>query len=372
MRRPGLLLQVTLAMLLVAVASALVTGLITRAAVSAAFETYLGRLPAHSQTGMGPGRGRGMMVLTAAERDFLARADGAVWAATLAAAALGAGASILLARRLTLPLQRLTEGAGELAAGRLDHRVRVGGSREVEALGDAFNEMASSIERADELRRRMVADVAHELRNPIAAARVQAEGLQEGVLEADPARLESLAEDMRHLSRLVDDLQELSVAEAGSLRYEFAPFDLCAMLRREADRTAPADGVTVSVSCPDEVVTVTGDASRLSQVVRNLLSNALRHTPRGEVSLVLARDERAWSVTVEDTGEGIPEKDLPFVFERFYRSDTARAEDTGGAGIGLTISRRIVEDHGGTIEASSRPGEGTAVTLRIPWDRPAL
>ena len=367
MRRTGLLLQVTLAMLGVAVVSALVTGLITRTAVSAAFETYVGRLPARAGAGMGPGMGRGRMVLTAAERDFLARADLAVWSAALAAAALGAAVSVVLARRLTQPLQHLTVGAGELAAGRLDHRVDVGGSREVEQLGEAFNEMADSIQRADELRQRMVADVAHELRNPIAAARAQAEGMQEGVLASDPARLESLTEDLRHLSRLVDDLRELSVAESGALDYQMAEFDACAMVRKEVERMPSIKGVSVTMSCPEAPLTAHGDSGRLAQVVRNLLSNAIRHTARGEIAIALASSGDGWSVTVDDSGEGIPESDLPFVFERFYRSDTARASDTGGAGIGLTISKRIVEDHGGSIRAENRPGGGTRMTFEIPW-----
>jgi two-component system sensor histidine kinase BaeS len=189
----------------------------------------------------------------------------------------------------------------------------------------------------------------------------------EGVIPADAARLESVAEDARQLSRLVDDLQELSIAEAGRLRYEMTEVDMCDLVRREVERAAPLarGGVLVVAECTPPV-DANGDAGRLSQVLRNLLANALRHTEAGSVT-VTCSIEGPWArVEVRDTGEGIPEEDLPYVFERFYRADAARARDTGGSGVGLAISKRIVADHGGFVFAENMPRGGSAVGFCVP------
>ncbi|TLM90920.1 MAG: HAMP domain-containing histidine kinase [Actinobacteria bacterium] len=243
------------------------------------------------------------------------------------------------------------------------------GPAEVAALGDAFNRMADSLEEAEELRRRLVADVAHELRNPIAAIRAQVEGMAEGVLPADAARLDSVVDDVMHLSLLVDDLQGLSLAEAGKLHYDFGELDLASLVRKEVARAAEhaAPGVVVSADVAEKALAVLGDELRLSEVLRNLLSNAVRHTSQGSVTASLSSDEGFAVVRVTDTGEGIPAADLPYVFERFYRADTSRSAHTGGAGLGLAISRRIVEDHGGTVFAESDgEGRGATVGFRIP------
>jgi signal transduction histidine kinase len=315
----------------------------------------------------GQGAGR-HMVLSAAEQTFLASVDRGVLIGGLAAVLIAAIGALLLAGYLTRPLDRLETAAAELAAGDLKHRVEPGGPREVEALGAAFNRMADSLETAEDLRRRLVADVAHELRNPIAAARAQAEGMAEGVLPAEPARLDSLVDDIAHLSRLVDDLQELAVAEAGRLRYEMADVDLAALVKREVDRatSSTAPGVRVSVAGADSPLPVNGDEQRLSQVLRNLLSNASRHTAEGSIDVAMSRAAQTVSVAVTDTGEGISPEDLPHVFERFYRADSARAAHTGGAGLGLAIARRLVEDHGGEVFAESTPGRGTTVGFTLP------
>jgi signal transduction histidine kinase len=368
-RAIGLFWQLFLSILAVALGAVLAVGLITRAVFSAAFDAYLQTLPT-AGAGMGMrGQGTGRhMVLTAAEQTFLASVDRGVLIGGVAAVLIAAVGALLLARYLTRPLGRLEAAAVQLAAGDLTHRVEPGGPHEVETLGAAFNRMADSLETAEDLRRRLVADVAHELRNPIAAARAQAEGMAEGVLPAEPARLDSLVDDIAHLSRLVDDLQELAVAEAGRLRYEMADVDLAALVKREVDRatSSTAPGVRVSVAGADSPLPVNGDEQRLSQVLRNLLSNASRHTAEGSIDVAMSRAAQTVSVAVTDTGEGISPEDLPHVFERFYRADSARAAHTGGAGLGLAIARRLVEDHGGEVFAESTPGRGTTVGFTLP------
>lgn len=361
MKRP-LLVQAFAAMLLVALVTVGLAGLITRSAFSSALNSYLRTLP--RPMGMGQGR---HMVLGVAEQAFLAAVDRGILVGALIGVALAALTAFVAAYYLTRPLGRLKTAARTLADGDLSHRVSVGGPAEVRDLGDAFNEMADSLAKSEELRRRMVADVAHELRNPIASLRAQAEGIADGVLPADRDRLTSLADDTRYLSRLVSDLQELSVAEAGQLRYEMQALDLGVIACAEGERARARahDGVEIGCEAPDGLV-VEADEGRVAQVMRNLLDNALRHTPSGSVTVACSRDAGWARIEVRDTGEGIPEADLPYVFERFYRADGARARDTGGSGIGLAVSRRIVEDHGGEVFAGNAEGVGAVVGFRLP------
>jgi signal transduction histidine kinase len=365
MRRFSLAFQMFISILLVALAAVLAVGLIARDALARAFDTYLATLPTPAG-GMHMGRGRAM--LGAAEQTFVATVDRAVYIGAFVAILIAVVAAILLARYLAHPMRKLETAAENLAAGDLAHRVDIAGPAEVAALGDAFNSMADSLERAEVLRRRLVADVAHELRNPIAAARAQAEGMAEGVLVADTSRLDSLVEDLQHLSVLVDDLQDLAVAEAGRMHYEFSPVDLRELARRETERAASTaqDGVCVVLGEAGADLWVMADERRLSQVLRNLLTNATRHTSQGSVTVSLTRKADRVEVRVTDTGEGIPEADLPHIFERFYRADAARAAKTGGAGLGLAISKSIVEDHSGTMFAESTQGAGTTVGFSLP------
>ena len=365
-----LLTEVFIGMVVVALLSVGIAGLIARENAEDAFREYLGGL--HQPQGMMGGMGQGrQVVLSGAEQAFVDSLDRSILYGALAALALAAAAAGVLAYYLTRPLERLTGAANALAAGDLTHRVEVEGPVEIERLGEAFNDMATSLSEAEELRRRLVADVAHELRNPLAGLRAQVEGMAEGVLAVDDARMASIVDDTVYLSRLVDDLQELSAADAGQLRYEMERVDLCAVARREADaagaRAEQAVEVLASSAGP---LWVLGDEGRLRQVIRNLLDNAMRHTESGSVEVLCLQEGDAAMVEVRDTGEGIPEGDLPYVFERFYRADAARARRTGGSGIGLSIARRIVEDHHGNMFAGNRDEGGAVVGFRIPLTSP--
>lgn len=359
--------QIFLGILTVALGAVLAVGLVTRRVVTSAIGEYVTRM---NPTVARP-RMMGRALLGAAERSFIDGVNRGVLVGAVISFGIAAAAAFFIARYLTRPLHSLETAAEELASGDLSHRVELEGPAEVVALGEAFNAMADSLEEAEDLRRRMVADVAHELRNPIAAIRAQVDGMAEGVLPADAARLGSVAEDVAHLSALVDDLQVLAVAEAGRLSYEMGPVDLADLCEREAHRASASarEGVTVSAHAGGPTW-IHADERRISEVLRNLLGNAVRHTERGSVSVTVdtPTTERGTvaEVRVSDTGEGISADDLPYIFERFYRADSSRAAATGGSGLGLSISRRIIEDHGGEMFAESTPGHGTTIGFRLP------
>ncbi len=366
MRRTRLIWQVFLSILIVSLTSIFATGLIAREALSSAFEAYLIAAPTHM--GVVQGRGLGRVFIGVAEQTFMSGVDRGIVLSAIIAVGFAAIAALLLARYLTRPLRRLTAGAKAVADGNLDHRVQVAGPGEVEELADAFNDMARSLQAGEDLRRRMVSDVAHELRNPVAALRAQAEAVAEGILPMDEHRMESMVEDLAHLSRVIEDLQELSTAESGGLRYDRERFDMCELASREVERGAlmTGGGVTMDVACDDQPLYVQADAFRVAQVLRNLLGNAARHTREGSITVRVERVDDWVRVAVEDTGEGIPAADLPRIFERFYRADSARAASTGGTGLGLSISKHVVEDQGGAVFAASTEGVGSIVGFSLP------
>lgn len=367
MKRVSLIMQVFISIVAVSLAAVLATGLIARGTLEGAFSRYLA---GGSTGGMGPGSGMGrQMLLGRAEQTFLAAVDQGIAVSAIIAVVLAALGAWLLARYLVRPLRNLTAASRALAVGDLAHRVDEEGPAEVAVLASAFNDMAGSLAESEQLRQRMVSDVAHELRNPIAALRAQIEGIADGVLPADERRVASLVEDVGMLSRLVDDLQELSVAEAGRLRYEPTLFDMGALVTAEVSRVSPVTtpGVVVTAIPGAAPTPVLADELRIAQVVRNLLSNAIRHTVSGSVTAEVAlRDDSHVRVTVRDTGEGIAEEDLSRIWERFYRVDAARAHETGGTGLGLAISRRIIADHSGRVFAHSVPGQGSEIGFELP------
>lgn len=367
-RRPlGLSAQIAASIGLVAVGAVLAVGFVSRLSLADAFDHYLSQSPAQSQ--MMPGRGMGRMMLGAAEQSFLSTVDTSVLIGALGAAAVAIVVAVLLARHFARPIQELEAAAESMATGVRSERVEPAGPAEVASLAEAFNRMADSLETSERLRRQLVADVAHELRNPIAAARVHAEGMAEGVLSVEPSRLEAIVTNLVHLTDLVNDLQELSVAEAGGLRYDMTELDIAALARSEASWAASIarQGVAIGSTGLEGGLLIQADERRMGQVLRNLLSNALRHTPSGEVQLsVTRRDDGMVEVSVNDSGEGIPDADLPHVFDRFYRADASRSADTGGSGLGLAIVKSIVEDHGGTVFARRSALGGAEVGFVVP------
>ncbi len=279
-------------------------------------------------------------------------------------------ATIFLSRRFLKPVQELTVAARQLGQGDFTHRVRFQDKGEIGDLGRTFNSMADSLERDEALRRNMVADVAHELRTPVSHIRGQLEAIGDGLMQPDARTFSSIHEEALLLSRLIDDLQELSLAEAGKLSLYRQATDIAPLVQKTADAVraaATTKGIILTIDLSSELPLCDIDSHRIEQVVRNLLDNALSHTPKGGAITVSAtRLDTFVEVNVIDTGEGIPSEDLPNVFERFYRVDKSRTRATGGSGLGLTIARRLVEAHGGDIGVESEAGKGSRFFFTIP------
>ncbi|MGA7677517.1 MAG: ATP-binding protein [Dehalococcoidia bacterium] len=292
-----------------------------------------------------------------------------LWGALLAAA-VAFLITYFLSRRISAPVKALTLASRQLGQGDLSQRVQSKEKGEVGELARAFNSMAESLERNEQLRRNMIADIAHELRTPLSNLKGYLEAIADGMVKPESDTICSLDEEANLLSRLVDDLQELSLAEASELKLDYQMKDIIKLLKRTVavrQTQATAKGVSLSVDLPKKLPLMNVDTRRISQVLLNLIDNAITHTPKGGIITIAARKLDNWlEISVKDTGEGIPAKDLPNVFERFYRVDKSRTRATGGAGLGLAIAKSLVEAHGGKIEVRSEEGKGSRFSFTLP------
>ena len=287
--------------------------------------------------------------------------------AALVALAVAIAASWFVTRRLVRPIRSMTEAARSFGAG--DRKVRAAGDApgELGDLANAFNDMADAVVRSDTERRNLTADVAHELRTPLAALQAGLEELRDGFIEPTPAGLAGLHDQSLRLGRVVADLAELSAVETAALTLDLAPVDLAALATDALSRAEPqlrAAGLATELEGVGPVW-VRADADRLHQAVGNLLANTARYCRKGDtVTLRVMTDGGDAVLTVADTGPGIPAEELPHIFDRLWRGRAA--EQIAGSGIGLALVREIVTSHGGTVHAASAPGEGTVISLRLP------
>jgi signal transduction histidine kinase len=289
-----------------------------------------------------------------------------VFVAALIAAVAGLLLAAALVRQITRPLMDLTQASRRIAQGDLRVRVPVRSADEVGELTDTFNQMATTLEEQETLRRNLMADIAHELRTPLTGIQGAVEAMQDGVFPADAENLAALHTEVLLLNRLIDDLRTLANAEAGQLTLEQAPLNLVELCRSQVGAMqlrAAERGITLRASLPSHAWYIEADRQRLNQVLGNLLDNALRHTPAGGVvQLTLQGNDADLFVTVTDNGPGIPPAELPHLFDRFYRGDRSRARITGGSGLGLAIARQLIEAHGGCIWVDSPPPGATGGT----------
>ena len=293
----------------------------------------------------------------------------------LAAAALGTFLVSILSRKLLAPIKSLAEAAQHLGTEDFSRRVPAEGAGEFQQLALAFNSMAENLEDAQRQRRNLVADVAHELRTPVSNIQGYLEAVKDGLLQPDEDTIETIHGQVRHLGRLVEDLRLVAQAEAGALQLHRIPGRMPDVLRGCVDAVRPraeAKGIRVSLETEDAMPDVDMDATRIAQVVSNLLENAITHTPEGG-SVTLSAGAAGGGkvrVAVADTGSGIPPQDQDRVFDRFYRADPSRSRATGGAGLGLTIARQLVEVHGGTIHVENVVPSGARFVFELPIAAP--
>ncbi|PWH15234.1 MAG: two-component sensor histidine kinase [Anaerolineae bacterium] len=339
------------------------------AAVQLSAPTAYSRHMMADMPGMGPGHGMGPGGSGLANfRAGLLEALGyAIGAALLAALAV----SILFSQRIVSPLEKMAAATKRIAEGHYDERVHIQGQDELAQLAHRFNQMAEQLENTEAMRRRLIGDVSHELRTPLTAIQGYTEGMIDGVLPADTETLQQIHHETRRLTRLVDDLQELSQVESGAFSLELHPQSLAALVQTTAKRLAPAyekKGVSLQFNLPANLPLVLADEDRVIQILTNLLNNALAYTPSGgKVTVTATPSGHEVQIAVQDTGIGIPAESIARIFDRFYRVDKSRSRSAGGgSGIGLTIARALVEAHGGRIWAQSAgEGQGSTFTFTL-------
>ena len=333
--------------------------------IPAAFNRHMGMMASGGMMGMGQGQGQGAGK-TLFENFRASMFESLIYAvaASVLAALL---VSLFLSRRIVAPVRDLTDASLRLADGHYDERVQVNGSDEIAQLAARFNQMAAQLEQVESMRRQLIGDVTHELRTPLTSIKGYMEGLVDGVLPSTPETFNQIHREADRLSRLVDDLQELSRVEAKAYSLDFRSVTVSDLVQTTVKRLSPqatAKRIGLRSSLPADLPHIQADEDRITQVLVNLVANAIQYTPEdGDVTISAARHEDEIYISVKDTGIGIPPEHLANLFTRFYRVDKSRSRNAGGgSGIGLTIAKHLVEAHGGRIWAESA-GEGQGSTF---------
>lgn len=297
---------------------------------------------------------------------FISSVNRSILISVLVAGAISLLLVSLFFVQITAPIRQMQKAAGAISKGDLSQRVAVRSKDELGSLAETFNQMASDLESLQTQRRKLFADIAHELRTPVAVIQANTEGMQDGVLPMDTEQINTIHTETIMLSRLINDLRLISLAEAGELRLERQPANIARLLDLAIERFQPQcqqKGVTLTGDIAADLPELEVDADRVSQIMNNLIGNALRYTPTGgEIAIQAARapgQKKGAVISVSDTGSGIAPEDMPWVFDRFYRADPSRARASGGTGLGLAIVRKLVEAHGGSVSAASPIFQGT-------------
>ena len=310
------------------------------------------------------------MVVTS-EEDFLERVNDSLWKVGLIAVAVALVIGLILTRQITRPVRALISGARHLTKGELSYRVTVKSRDEIGELADSFNIMASSLEKGEQSRRQLTADIAHELRTPLTVIEGTVDGIIDGVFQPDTEHLRSIKEQTALLTHLISDLRDISLAESGQLKLNLTSTDMVELVRRVVSNyeiNAREKNIRIKLEEEPQISEIEADTVRMEQVISNLLVNAIRHTPSsGSISVTIKNDEGGLAISVADTGEGIAQDDLPHVFERFYRSGSSRSRKEGGTGLGLAIVKQMVEAHGGKVWVESKKGTGSIFSILLPF-----
>ena len=366
----SLTLKLSLLFIVVALTAALVVALWVGRTVESEFSVYC----AHICQTAGAGQGGDCPQYTLSgtmEAAYLDAIRSSVWRAALVAGLVAVGLALLFSRSITGPINALKVSAQRIRDGDLSQRVDLNSDDELGDLAAAFNGMASQLDAKEKSRKHLLADVVHELRTPLSIIQGNLEAWRDSVVTPTPEAVAPVHEEAVLLSRLITDLRDLSLAEAGQLTLTQETTDLGALARSVVSSfsaRAETQGIELGVTVDPAAPPVTVDPDRIRQVLRNLLDNALRHTPReGRVSVTVKPGTHGFVTTsVADTGSGIRPNDLPHVFEHFFKADPSRERSKSGSGIGLAIVKQLVEAHGGTVSVQSSFGDGSTFSFTLP------
>lgn len=336
--------------------------------IPSAFNHHMGMMDGSMMNGMmGSGQGQGQGYSRELFETFRASMFESLGYAVTASVFAALLVSLFLSRRIVAPIRTLTDASQNIASGQYDQRVQVRGSDEIAQLATRFNQMAAQLEEVESMRRQLIGDVTHELRTPLTSIKGYMEGLVDGVLPSNAETFDQIHREAERLSRLVDDLQELSRVESGAYSLDFRPVAVSDLVQTTIKRLTPqatAKRIQIRSSLPAGLPAVRADDDRVTQVLVNLVANAIQYTPQaGDVLISAARHGDEIRISVKDSGIGIPAEHISNLFTRFYRVDKSRSRNAGGgSGIGLAIAKHLVEAHGGRVWAES-PGDGQGSTF---------
>ncbi len=360
--------------LIVVVTGVIVLSITTNLTIPVAFNRHMGAMDQavmNGGMGMGTGMGQGNMMMDPLFENFRASVLESLTYAALASVFAALVVSLFISRRIVAPVRTLGAASQRITEGNYTERVPVVGSDEIAQLAERFNQMASKLEQVEAMRRQLIGDVSHELRTPLTSIKGYMEGLVDGVLPAIPETFNQIHHEADRLSRLVDDLQELSRVEAKAYPLNVHPVSIAMLAQVTIKRLSPlaqSKHIRIHIDLPLGLPPILADEDRFTQVLVNLVGNALLYTPEGgNVTIAAAQQDSEIFVSVKDTGIGIPPEHLKNLFTRFYRVDKSRSRNAGGgSGIGLTIAKHLVEAHGGRIWAESAgDGQGSTFTFTL-------
>ena len=360
-----------LANLIVILIGVIILAITIQITIPAAFNRHMGMMTTTGMGMMGQGQGQGQGYGRTLFENFRASMFESLGYAVTASVLAALLVSFFLSRRIVAPIRTLTDASQHIAEGQYAERVQVNGSDEIAQLAARFNQMATQLEQVESMRRQLIGDVTHELRTPLTSIKGYMEGLVDGVLPSTPETFDQIHREANRLSRLVDDLQELSRVEAKAYSLDIHPMTVSNLVQTTVKRLAPQardKHIILHPNLPADLPPLQADEDRITQVLVNLVANAIQYTPvGGNVSITAARQADEIQISVKDTGVGIPPEHLANLFTRFYRVDKSRSRNAGGgSGIGLTIAKHLVEAHGGRIWAESKgEGQGSTFTFSL-------
>lgn len=362
----SLLARVTVTVFATTIVVVLGLMLVINYQVSENFSSYLDMSGMH---GMMMNRNHMSAMMGSPERQFMTSLRHSLAVTSFIMIVVGAIVSYYLARSIAVPVINLNKAVKNVTAGDLDTAVVIERQDEVGQLASAFNEMTTKLKSNTILRQRFLAGVAHELRTPLTILKANLEGIADGIIKPDETQIQSLTEEIDRLAKIVGELRDLSLLEAGQLIPEYSNVDLNTTLRQVIQKISPLTAeknLEVSLKIDKDIPKIWADNAMLQQIAFNLMINAIRYTSTGSINVVARLAEESVIIKIIDTGIGIEPEDIEHIFDYFYRVDQARTKQSGGTGLGLALVKQMVLAHNGKIYVTSIPGQGSTFTVKLP------